>query len=158
MESLTPSLEDYLEAIYITTLEKKVVRVKDIAELRKVKTPSVVSALKVLAEKGLITQESYGYIELTEEGANIGKKIYKKHKTLIKFLHDFLGVDLKTATIDACEIEHHINRKTLERIVKFIEFIESCPEGDPEWLSSFYYFVKHGRRPDSCKTKECSRK
>lgn len=153
MVTLTPSLEDYLEAIYITSLDKKVVRVKDIAELRDVKTPSVVSAMKVLAEKELITQESYGYIELTEEGERLGEKIYNAHNTLIKFLHEILGVDLITASEDACKIEHHIDRKTLERIVKFIEFIETCPEGEPEWLENFYYYVKYGERPDECPRK-----
>jgi DtxR family Mn-dependent transcriptional regulator len=150
MVTLTPSLEDYLEAIYITSLEKKVVRVKDIADLRNVKTPSVVSAMKALSEKDLIIQESYGYIELTDEGKKIGENIYEKHKTLIKFLHNMLGIDISTASEDACEIEHHINKKTYERIIKFIEFIETCPEGEPEWLLNFYHYAESGERPDKC--------
>jgi DtxR family Mn-dependent transcriptional regulator len=154
MITLTPSLEDYLETIYIISNYKTVVRVKDIAEARDVKTPSVVSALKTLSEKGLILQESYGYIELTEEGEKFGKKIYKKHKILTKFLHEILGVDINTASEDACEIEHHIDKITLDRIVKFIEFIETCPEGEPEWLENFYHYVETGKRPDECPKKD----
>jgi DtxR family transcriptional regulator, Mn-dependent transcriptional regulator len=52
---LSHCLEDYLEAIYIINIEKKVVRVKELAEFLKVKTPSVVDAVSKLAKKGLVS-------------------------------------------------------------------------------------------------------
>ena len=45
METLSQCLEDYLEAIYIINLNKKVVRVKEVAEFLNVKYPSVVDAI-----------------------------------------------------------------------------------------------------------------
>ena len=68
MEVLTPSLEDYLEAIWIIGLTEKVVRVRDLARKLRIKPPSVVGALKTLQERGLVRHERYGYVELTERG------------------------------------------------------------------------------------------
>jgi DtxR family Mn-dependent transcriptional regulator len=72
---------------------------------------------------------------------------------LKKFLHQILGIDEKTAEQDACKIEHYLSKETLERIIKFINFIETCPQGEPEWLNNFYYFVKHKKKPPECKAK-----
>ncbi len=148
---LTKSTEDYLETILVLSLEKKVVRVKDLAEHLKVKGPSVVSAIKYLAEKNLVKHEHYGYVELTEKGEALARTIYDRHKTLFKFLHNFLGVNPAIAEKDACRIEHFLTPQTMERILKFIEFVETCPQGEPGWLSNFYHFVKTGKRPETCK-------
>jgi len=148
---LTPSLEDYLKAIWITNLDKKVVRVKDIVEKIGVKASSVVEAMNNLKEKDLVNQEKYGYIELTSEGAKLAKNIYDKHKSLYKFIRSVLGVNINTAEEDACRIEHYVSKETLNRIIKFIEFIDNCPEGKPICLSNFQKFVKNGIHPESCK-------
>jgi DtxR family Mn-dependent transcriptional regulator len=154
MGDLTSSMEDYLEAIWVINMEKRVPRVKDVAKHLGVKTSSVVNAIKILSEKQLVQQEPYGYIELTQKGILTAKEIYERHKTLYKFFHEILGVDPKVAEMDACKIEHHIHQKTLNRILQFIKFVESCPEGEPLWLSSFYYYVKHGEKPERCEQSE----
>lgn len=150
MSSLTESKEDYLEAILVIGLERKWVRVRDLAKYLKVKMSSVAAVVKSLAEKGLVNHEKYGYIELTENGVSVAKQIYARHKTLYKFLHHFLGLDKATSSREACRIEHALDAKTTERLLKFLEFIETCPEGEPLWLSSFNCFVKHGVRPEQC--------
>lgn len=154
MNTLTESAQDYLEAILVIGKEKKVVRVKDIAKYLKVKMPSVVAMVKNLAEKNLIRHEYYGYIELTQEGLRQAKLIYDAHETLFNFLHNLLGIDVTLARKDACRIEHYIHPKTLDYILKFVEFVQTCPEGKPLWLSSFHHFVKHGIRPEHCGKKE----
>jgi len=151
--TISPSLEDYLEGIFILKQKKKIVRVKDLARYLKVKAPSVIDALKKLKEKNLIVHEYYGYIELTQEGVNKAKTLYERHIMLKKFLHQILRMDEKIAEKDACKIEHYLSKETLERIIKFINFIETCPVGVPEWLNNFYYFVKHKRRPPECVAK-----
>lgn len=150
MDALSPSLEDYLEAIWVLKLAEKVPRVKDIAKFLGVSTPSVVNAIKVLSEKQLVHQEPYGYIELNQKGILKAKEIHEKHKTLFKFFHEILGIDSEVAEKDACEIEHHIHPQTLNRILQFIKFAETCSEGEPLWLSTFHYYVKHGEKPERC--------
>jgi len=146
METLSQCLEDYLEAIYIINLNKKVVRVKEVAEFLNVKNPSVVDAISKLAEKGFVTHEKYSYLNLTEKGVESAKGVYKKHGEIFEFLNKVLGMDNDTSEKDACGIEHYISRKTLDKIVKLMEFLETSPEGYPEWLANFNYFIEHGKR------------
>jgi len=154
MGVLTQSMEDYLEGIYILGLEKKAVRVKDIAEFLNVKTPSVVDAIGKLAEKDLVVHEKYGYLELTKKGVAKAKSVYIKHKDLYKFFNKLLGISPEVSARDACNIEHYISKETLDRMVKFIKFIEDAPRGYPSWLKSFNYYLNHGKRPESCPKKE----
>jgi DtxR family Mn-dependent transcriptional regulator len=114
---LTKSLEDYLEAIKILTLNKKVTRVKEISEFLEVKSSSVVSALNILKDKGYIKQEKYGYIELTETGDKEAVKILSKHRIVMKFLVNILKVSENTAKNDACKIEHIISEETLKKMI-----------------------------------------
>jgi DtxR family Mn-dependent transcriptional regulator len=143
-------MEDYLEAIWVLGLEKKSVRVKDVCKFLQVKTSSVANAIKVLSGMQLVQQEPYGYIELTQKGIPTAKKIYKKHKTLYRFLHEILGIDAKRAEDDACKMEHAISAQTLERIVEFMKFIEHCPRTGPSWLA--YFNTRHGETvtPEEC--------
>jgi DtxR family transcriptional regulator, Mn-dependent transcriptional regulator len=72
---LTPVMEDYLDAIFDLDKEKWVVRVRDIAKRMHVKMPTATSMLKTLSERGLVNYERYEYIELTKEGAGVGKEM-----------------------------------------------------------------------------------
>ncbi len=154
MSVLTQSKEDYLEAILVISLEKKWVRVSDLADYLGVKMSSVAAGVRFLAEKELVNHEKYGYIELTREGARVAKQVYARHKTLYKFLHDFLGLSEPVAWRDACRMEHVLDAKTMKRLLRFLEFIETCPEGEPLWLSNFHSFLKTGKRPEPCLRRE----
>ena len=154
MSVLTQSKEDYLEAILVISLEKKWVRVSDLADYLGVKMSSVATGVRFLAEKGLVNHEKYGYIELTREGVRVAKQVYARHKTLYKFLHDFLGLSEPVAWRDACRMEHVLDAKTMKRLLKFLEFIETSPEGEPFWLSNFHSFLKTGKRPEPCLRRE----
>ena len=112
MKKLSQSLEDYLEAIYIISLDSKVVRVKEVAKFLEVKTPSVVDAIGKLQERGLVTHERYGYLELPDKGSNLAKGIYNKHKKVAQFFNTVLGVSDETSKKDACLIEHYISKET----------------------------------------------
>ncbi|MCJ7665590.1 MAG: metal-dependent transcriptional regulator [Actinobacteria bacterium] len=150
---LSQSLEDYLEAIYIINLDNKVVRVKEVAVFLDVKTPSVVDAVSKLTESGLVNHEKYGYLELTAEGKKFAGRIYLKHEKIYKFFRDVLIVSEEISKKDACKIEHYISKETMDHMIKFIRFIESCPDEYPEWLKHFKYFIEHGKRPEECRKK-----
>ena len=119
--SLSMSLEDYLESIIMIKEERGIIRVKDVASKMKVATPSVVSAIKKLQQKGLVVHEHYGYIKLTTKGEKMGKEIYRKHKILTFFLHKILKLPKETAEQDACAMEHYITKEGLNKIIDFIK-------------------------------------
>ncbi len=124
-KEITPTMQDYLEAIGQLGSEEQVVRVKNIARELRVKMPSVTEALKTLARDGLIRHEKYGYVQLTQKGENIAEEIYSRHQTLFKFLNEILGVDPRTADEDACRMEHTISSTALKKLIEFIKSLES---------------------------------
>ena len=157
MKKLTQSLEDYLEAIYVISLTSKVIRVKEIAKFLNVKTPSVVDAVGKLTERGLVIHEKYGYLELTDKGYELAKEVNDKHEKVYKFFNEVLGVSESISKKDACNIEHYISKEAMDRMIKFTKFVDTCPEGYPEWLKNFNYYAKHGKRPAVCHKRSVSK-
>ncbi len=117
------------------SLEKKVVRVKDLVNMMNVKSSSVIGALKKLGAKGCIEHEHYGHIELTSGGVKRAERLYERHTTLTTFFRDILHVDEKTAEEDACRIEHDLTEETYSKIIKLLNYIISSSEKDPAWFS-----------------------
>lgn len=156
---LTSHIEDYLETIIMLQKKKRVVRVRDISRKMGLSMPSVCAAIKVLSQKRLVNHEKYGYVELTRQGENLGERIYDSHKILIKFLKKILNTDLKTAESDACKIEHGISANTVRRLIAFVKFVETCPHPEGvDWLRSFNYFYKYGKRPKGYKGRKLKEK
>jgi len=124
-KEITPTMQDYLEAIGQLGREEQVVRVKNLARQMNVKMPSVTEALKTLARNGLIRHEKYGYVQLTQRGENIAEEIYSRHQTLFKFLNEILRIDPRTADEDACRMEHTISSTALKKLIEFIKTLES---------------------------------
>ena len=149
-DNLTPTMEDYLEAIYTLSQEKRVVRVKDIANKLGVKMPTVTSMLKTLCDKGMIDHEKYEYLELTRKGSAIGRQIDHRHQLLKSFLISILQINHDQADEDACKMEHAVSPTTLERIVEFMEFIENCPRSGRDWLDLFNEYRRHEMPREKC--------
>jgi len=118
---LAPRLEDYLETIFLLEEKNRIARVKEIAEARSVKMPTVTEVLKRLSERGFIEYEPYGYVKTTEKGKRYAKEIYEKHKILIEFFRDILGLPQPVAEREGCLIEHHLSPETVERIKELTE-------------------------------------
>jgi DtxR family Mn-dependent transcriptional regulator len=126
---LTPSLEDYLEAILQLEEKNRVARVKDIAEMLSVQMPSVTGALKNLKGKGLIDYEKNSFINLTEQGKDIAETILKKHHILVKFLEESLLIEHAKAEEEACRIEHSIDLDTARRIKNISTYLAESFNG-----------------------------
>jgi DtxR family Mn-dependent transcriptional regulator len=146
-ESLSESMEDYIEAISQLEEKLKAVRVKNIAKTMKVKMPSVSSALGVLQRKGLVNYEKYDYVELTQKGKKVAQAVRKRHDALKKFLTKVLGVDEKSAEEDSCGMEHHISKSTINNIISYMEFMESCPRQQELCLKNFKDYLETGTMP-----------
>ncbi len=121
MKYLTASLEDYVEMIYILGQNNMQVGITDVAEAFGVSKAGVSKAVKSLKSKDLVMQEKYGKINLTPSGTRVASMIYEKHLMISKFLTKVLGVDPKTAEIDACKIEHILSPETVMGIKKLLK-------------------------------------
>ncbi len=109
------SAEDYLEAVYMQSLERGLVRSIDIANALGFSKPSVSVAMKQLEENGYIHRDEDRFIHLTDKGMEIALRMYERHQTLAAILMK-LGVEEETAYKDACKIEHDLSVETFERI------------------------------------------
>lgn len=111
------SSEDYLEAILVLGMKSPPVRSVDIAAELGFKKSSVSVAMKNLREKEHITMSKEGYITLTPSGRRIAESVYEKHTVISRLLMS-LGVSEKTASEDACKIEHVLSRESFDAIKK----------------------------------------
>ncbi len=112
--------EMYLETIYVLSQTKPDVRSIDVAESMGFSKPSVSRGVSILKRDGYIAADNNGYLQLTEFGLDLAKKIYERHTILTKLLVH-LGVDDEIASADACKMEHDISDETLFAIKSFIE-------------------------------------
>ncbi|MBQ7076720.1 MAG: metal-dependent transcriptional regulator [Lachnospiraceae bacterium] len=117
---LQESGEMYLETIYVLSKESKNVRAIDVGEHMGYSKPSVSRAIGLLKAEGLVETDSDGFLKLTKVGEKKAHKIFERHTILTKALIS-LGIDEKTATDDACRVEHYISDKTFNAIKKHVE-------------------------------------
>lgn len=109
------SVENYLETILRLSEKLPVVRSVDIAEELGYKKSSISVAMKNLKNQEYITVSDRGYIELTESGMGIARKIYERHDVISAWLVT-LGVDPQVASDDACKLEHVLSDQTFNAL------------------------------------------
>lgn len=119
--SSSESVEMYLEAIVELDAHSKAVRSVDIARYLGVTKPSVSRAMTHLKAEGLILQEPYGRVMLTDKGRLEADRIRSLHHMITDFFMKALGLDAQTAETDACRIEHVISSRTVAAIRKYLE-------------------------------------
>ncbi len=113
--ALQESGEMYLETIYVLSQQHTNVRAVDIGEELGYSRPSVSRAMHLLKDEGLVKTDEYGFVNLTEAGKVLAKRIYERHTVLTDVLIS-LGVDEKTASEDACRLEHYISDTSFDAI------------------------------------------
>lgn len=109
------SVENYLETILRLSEKLPVVRSVDIAEELGYKKSSISVAMKNLKNQEYITVSDRGYIQLTESGIGIARKIYERHDVISTWLVT-LGVDPQVASDDACKLEHVLSDQTFNAL------------------------------------------
>ncbi len=114
------SAEDYLETILKLRQQQGQVRSIDIVSELHYSKPSVSVAMKKLRESGHVKMDENGLLTLTEQGEQIARRIYDRHRVLSRML-ETMGVDEETAAAEACEIEHCISDSTFDKIREYFE-------------------------------------
>jgi DtxR family Mn-dependent transcriptional regulator len=147
---LSANMEDYLETIYHIVSEKKAARAKDIAVRMAVNSASVTGALRLLAEKGHINYAPYDVITLTDAGETLARDIVRRHEILKDFFVKVLDVDEAEAEESACKMEHAVSPAIVDRLVRFVEFIQVCPRGGGEWIGGFHQFCEQDDAISGC--------
>ncbi len=118
---LSPSLEDYLEELYRLSLNRKHIRIKDIADCLKVSMPSVVKGLKRLHNRGYIVYKPYEEIEILGKGKATGEFLVKRNRILREFVKA-IGSDSDVKE-EAEAMEHYFTISTIKAIEKLVRFL-----------------------------------
>ena len=118
--TIRESGEMYLETIYILSQKSSEVRSIDVGAYMGYSKPSVSRAIGLLKKDGLVNMDGQGYLTLTDAGEKRAKVIYERHLLLSQLLVN-IGVDEKTASEDACRIDHYISEKTFEAIKNHVK-------------------------------------
>ena len=115
--------EMYLEAIYVLSGKNGYVRAIDVSEYLGYSKPSVSRAMGILRKGEYIAVARDGGITLTPSGLAIAQKIYARHTLLTKLLVH-IGVSEKTASEDACKLEHAISDESFEALKKYADILK----------------------------------
>ena len=142
--NLSASLEDYLEAIFNLTRQSAVARSRDIAESLGVARPSVTGALRLLAKRGLVNYQPYGFVSLTKAGQAKAAAVANKHDIIKSFFIDVLGVEAESAAEAACKAEHTLGKHIVGKLMSFVQFVTQKHEDGNNLVADFHKF--HSQR------------
>ncbi|MDF1510402.1 transcriptional regulator MntR [Robertmurraya sp. DFI.2.37] len=119
----TPSMEDYIEQIYLLIEQKGYARVSDIAESLSVHPSSVTKMVQKLDKDEYLVYEKYRGFTLTPKGKKVGKRLVYRHDLLEELLRT-IGVMEENIYNDVEGIEHHLSWNAIDRIGDLVQFFE----------------------------------
>jgi len=130
---MSPSLEQYIEAIADLLSRDKVCSVSDIAEQVQVSRPAASRAVRELSEQELVAHRSYGYVDLTPKGLSIAERLAARHEVLYQFLREVLLFDEEWADQEACRLEHQLNDALVDRLSELSKFFAADEDLGAQW-------------------------
>ena len=119
----TPTMEDYIEEIYLLIDLKGYARVSDIAEELDVHPSSVTKMVQKLDKDDYLIYEKYRGLVLTDKGKKIGERLVFRHELLERFL-EVIGVDPDKIYDDVEGIEHHLSWNSIDRIGDLVAYFK----------------------------------
>jgi DtxR family transcriptional regulator, iron-dependent repressor len=130
-ESLSATVEEYLETIYNMSAEDELVIGARLAEKFHVSAPTVTEMLKRLVRDGFIEMDAKRQVTLTEEGNRAAEAVLRRHRLTERFLVDMLGMQWHQVHEEACRLEHFISGAVEDRVIASLNFPTTCPHGNP---------------------------
>ncbi|OWZ85000.1 transcriptional regulator MntR [Natranaerobius trueperi] len=124
-DTLTPSMEDYLEMIIRISDTRGYTRVSELADNLNVKPASVSRMIKKLCNKSYLNYEKYGMIHLTEKGKKYGRYLLKRHQLLEEFFKT-IGTEGDVQR-EVERIEHHISFENYQNLSLLVDFLKNNP-------------------------------
>ena len=140
---LTSTLEDYLATIFRLVEQHGEARSNAIAEELGVSRPSVTTALKALASRGLIDYTPYSPITLTETGRETGKRIAHRNMILRDFFGRVLQLPPEEAEATACRVEHAVTDDVVLELGRFILYLKEAGCDIENWREHYRFSKDH---------------
>ena len=125
--SLTASMEDYLEMIYRLSLNSGFTRIHVLSQALNIQPSSATKMVQHLAQMGLVKYEKYGFIMLEESGKKLGERLLKRHMIIEDFTR-MVGVGDSRVLEETEKIEHMLSDDTIICFENFVEFMKNNPD------------------------------
>lgn len=130
---LSPTVQNYLKAIYEIDVQGSEVNTNEIAVRLDVSPASVSSMLKRLTatEPPLIEYQKHRLIQLTQAGRQAALRLIRRHRLIELFLIEILGYSWEDVHAEAEILEHAISSKLEESIAHLLGNPAYGPNGKP---------------------------
>ena len=110
--------ENYLRTILKIQKRYGSVRSSDISRELDVSKPTVSIAVHELEKSGYVTCDNDSGVILTEKGKKLAQDITERYQ-FFRLVLRYLGVEEKTAEIDACKMEHYMCDESYQAFYRF---------------------------------------
>jgi DtxR family Mn-dependent transcriptional regulator len=137
-KEVSHSMAHYLQAVAALKDERGHARVGDIAESLNVTKSGVTSMMRSLQNRGLVTHERYGCVELTEAGRRLAQRTETSRRVLTMFLGEILGIDEQVAEEDACMIEHLVSPEVSLELLRLTSFLRSSHPAAKQFREAYH--------------------
>ena len=127
----SPSIEDYLKAIYKLQRATASVSTSSLAEELERSAASVTNMVKGLAEKGLAEHVPYHGVRLTQKGESAALRIIRRHRVLESYLIEKLGYSWDGVHAEAERLEHAASDELIDRMARAMGEPSFDPHGSP---------------------------
>ncbi len=127
----SPTVEDYLHAVYNMSREGRTVIAARLTEKMGVAAPTAWATVQRMQRDGLVKLSPRKEITLSEAGLEAAESIMRRHRLAECLLVDILGLDWHDAHEEAHRIEHAISPRVEARILEVLGHPTTCPHGNP---------------------------
>ncbi len=127
----TPTIEDYLGAIYDLAGSGMPVIGARLAKHMGVSAPTVTETLHRMGREGYVRVGPRKEVRLTKEGMAVAEGLARRHRLLERWLTDVLELDWASAHDEAHRLEHALSPQVEERLAKLLGMPSTCPHGNP---------------------------
>jgi DtxR family Mn-dependent transcriptional regulator len=126
-----PAAAEYLTNIHLICRDYGHAANHRLAEWMGVSTSAVTQALGRLKKIGLVNQERYEHVFLTEAGRALALKVLKRHYLLEHLLVKTLDFPWDKSDEEAKVLQNQISDDLAEHLDSRLGFPQTCPHGNP---------------------------
>jgi len=131
VERPTPTVEDYLGAIYTLARDQEPVIGRKLADWMEVSAPTVTATVQRMVRDGWVVMHDDKTIHLTEAGLDMAMSVVRRHMLTELLLARVLGVPWAQVHAEADRIEHGLSADIAARVARLVDDPNLCPHGNP---------------------------
>ncbi|MEN6479243.1 MAG: metal-dependent transcriptional regulator [Anaerolineales bacterium] len=131
MASPTPTVEDYLGAIYTLSRDQEPVIGRKLADWMEVSPPTVTATIQRMTRDGWVLMHDDKTIHLTDAGLELAAAVVRRHMLTELLLARVLDVPWARVHEEADRLEHAMSADIAARVAELVDNPDLCPHGNP---------------------------